>query len=106
MRILIRIRSGEVFANCELVVIDEAHTYSGVHGMHVSWVIRRLRRLLAYYGADPQLTCTTATIGNPEEHAELLTGAEFEVVDSDGSPHGRRKSRFGSRRYKSQQMNL
>lgn len=84
----------EVFANCELVVIDEAHTYSGVHGMHVSWVVRRLRRLLAYYGADPQLTCTTATIGNPKEHAELLTGAEFEVVDSDGSPHGRREIAF------------
>jgi len=84
----------DVFANCELVVVDEAHTYSGVHGMHVSWVIRRLRRLLDYYGADPQFVCTTATIGNPEEHARLLTGAEFDIIDEDGSPHGRREIAF------------
>ncbi|MCF2237627.1 MULTISPECIES: DEAD/DEAH box helicase [Halobacterium] len=83
-----------VFANCELVVIDEAHTYSGVHGMHVSWVIRRLRRLLDHYGADPQLVCTTATIGNPAEHARLLTGAAFDVIADDGSPHGRREIAF------------
>jgi DEAD/DEAH box helicase domain-containing protein len=77
-----------------MLVIDECHTYTGVHGMLVSWVIRRLRRLLDYYGADPQLVCSTATIGNPEEHAEALTGASFEVIDEDGSPHGRREIGF------------
>ncbi|WP_336337339.1 DEAD/DEAH box helicase [Haloarcula brevis] len=81
----------DIFQNCELVVVDECHTYTGVHGMHVSWVIRRLRRLLDYYGADPQLVCSTATIGNPGEHSAALTGAEFEVIDEDGSPHGRRE---------------
>lgn len=84
----------DVFANCELVVIDECHTYTGVHGMHVAWVIRRLRRLLAHHGADPQLVCSTATIGNPREHAEQLTGADCAVVDVDGSPHGRREVGF------------
>jgi DEAD/DEAH box helicase domain-containing protein len=84
----------KVFANCDLVVIDECHTYTGVHGMHVAWVIRRLRRLLAHHGADPQLVCSTATIGNPREHAEELTGADFAVVDEDGSPHGRREIGF------------
>ncbi len=84
----------DVFANCEVLVVDEAHTYSGVHGMHVSWVLRRLRRLLDYYDADPRIVCTTATIGNPREHAESLTGAAFDVVDQDGSPHGRREIAF------------
>ncbi|MFD1589275.1 DEAD/DEAH box helicase [Halorientalis brevis] len=84
----------DAFRNCELLVIDECHTYTGVHGMHVSWVIRRLRRMLDHYGSDPQLVCSTATIGNPAEHSEALTGAEFEVIDEDGSPHGRREIGF------------
>ena len=84
----------DVFQNCELMAIDECHTYTGVHGMHVAWVIRRLRRLLDHYGSDPQLVCSTATIGNPREHSEHLTGADFQVIDEDGSPHGRREIGF------------
>ncbi|WP_135827114.1 DEAD/DEAH box helicase [Halorussus ruber] len=84
----------DAFRNCELMAIDECHTYTGVHGMHVAWVIRRLRRLLDHYDSDPQLVCSTATIGNPREHSENLTGAEFQVIDEDGSPHGRREIGF------------
>ncbi|MDF9747925.1 DEAD/DEAH box helicase [Natrinema salsiterrestre] len=84
----------DVFQNCELVAVDECHTYTGVHGMHVAWVIRRLRRLLDHYGSDPQFVCSTATIGNPREHSELLTGTDFQVIDDDGSPHGRREIAF------------
>ncbi|WP_435066930.1 DEAD/DEAH box helicase [Haloplanus sp. C73] len=84
----------DVYRNCELLVLDESHTYTGIHGMHVAWTLRRLRRLVDYYGADPQLVCSTATIGNPEAHSEALTGAEFSVVDDDGSPRGRRDIAF------------
>jgi len=78
------------YSNLELVVIDEGHEYSGVMGTHIAWILRRLRRVLAYYGADPQFVMTTATIGNPATHATTLTGAEFQVVDEDGSPRGNR----------------
>jgi DEAD/DEAH box helicase domain-containing protein len=84
----------DVFENCELVVIDESHTYTGVHGMNVAWVIRRLRRMLDYYGADPQVVCSTATIGNPGEHSSKLTGLDFTVVTEDGSPRGKREIAF------------
>jgi DEAD/DEAH box helicase domain-containing protein len=70
------------------VVIDEAHTYRGVFGSHVSGVIRRLRRLCQFYGSNPQFICCSATIANPGEHAQRLAGLPFEVVDDDGSPHG------------------
>ncbi|MFW6435188.1 MAG: DEAD/DEAH box helicase [Halovenus sp.] len=82
------------FGDCELLAIDESHSYTGVHGMHVAWTIRRLRRILDNYGSDPQIVCTSATIGNPEEHSERLTGKEFTVVDDDGSPRGRRSIAF------------
>ncbi len=70
------------------VVIDEAHTYRGVFGSHVAGVLRRLRRLCKLYGSTPRFICCSATIANPGEHAERLTGLPFTVVDNDGSPHG------------------
>ncbi|MBA7604163.1 hypothetical protein ES703_11282 [subsurface metagenome] len=72
------------------VVVDEAHTYRGVFGSHVAGVLRRLRRLCYLYGSTPQFICSSATIANPGEHAERLVGLPFEVVDNDGSPHGRK----------------
>jgi len=84
----------ECFANCALLAIDEAHAATGIHGMHVAWVLRRLRRLLAFYDADPRIVCTSATIGNPAEHARRLTGAPHAVIDEDGSPHGEREIAF------------
>jgi len=70
------------------VVVDEAHTYRGVFGSHVAWVLRRLRRLCQFYGVKPQFFCCSATIANPGEHAENLAGLPFMVVDNDGSPRG------------------
>lgn len=46
--------------------------YRGVFGAHVSCVIRRLFRLCAIYGSNPQVVCCSATIRNPEEHFRLL----------------------------------
>jgi DEAD/DEAH box helicase domain-containing protein len=74
--------------NLRYVVVDEAHIYRGVFGSHVAIVLRRLRRLCQQYGSNPQFICSTATIANPGEHAERLTGLSFTVVDNDGSPHG------------------
>jgi DEAD/DEAH box helicase domain-containing protein len=70
------------------VVIDEAHTYRGVFGSHLAGVLRRLRRLCSLYGAEPQFMLCSATIANPGELAEELTGLPFVIVDNDGAPHG------------------
>ena len=70
------------------VVIDEAHIYRGVFGSHVANIIRRLRRICHRLGSSPQFILCSATIANPGEHAERLTGLPFEVVDDDGSPYG------------------
>jgi DEAD/DEAH box helicase domain-containing protein len=76
------------FKNLQFVVIDEAHVYRGVFGSHVACVIRRLRRLCQHYGSSPQFICCSATIANPGEHVERLTGVPVIVVDDDGSPTG------------------
>ncbi len=77
----------DLFANLAIVVVDEAHVYRGVFGSHVANVLRRLRRIAAAYGTAPRFLLTSATIANPVELAERLTGLEdISLIDSDGSP--------------------
>ncbi len=76
------------FSGLRYVVIDESHVYRGVFGSHVANVIRRLRRVCALYGNQPQFVLCSATVANPGEHAERLTGLPFEVIEEDGSPYG------------------
>jgi DEAD/DEAH box helicase domain-containing protein len=71
-----------------IVAIDEMHMLRGIFGSHVANVLRRLRRLAARYGASPRFVAASATIGNPAELAERLTGAPFDAVATDGSPRG------------------
>lgn len=80
----------DFFRNLRFVVIDEMHTYRGVFGSHVANVIRRLKRVARFYGANPQFILTSATIANPTELAAKLIEARVVVVDSDGSARGER----------------
>ena len=84
----------ELLRNLRYVVVDEVHTYRGVFGSHVANVLRRLRRVCAHYGSAPTFVCSSATIGNPGELAERLTGLPFEVVDQDTAPRGPRLFAF------------
>lgn len=72
------------------VVVDEIHTYRGIFGSNVANVLRRLRRVCEHYGSNPQFIASSATIANPGELAERLTGLPFATVDTDGSPRGRK----------------
>jgi len=78
------------YSALDMVAIDESHTYTGIEGMHVAWILRRLQRVAGYWGGGPQYALTSATIGNPQEHSEELLNAPVTVVDQDGSPHGPR----------------
>ncbi|MTT32933.1 DEAD/DEAH box helicase [Terrilactibacillus sp. BCM23-1] len=79
-----------LFENLQYVVIDELHTYRGVFGSHVANVIRRLKRICDYYGSHPVFICTSATIQNPREHAEILTGEKMHLIDKNGAPSVRK----------------
>ena len=78
---------GNFLSNLAIVVVDEAHVYRGVFGSHVGNVLRRLRRIAGAYGTEPRFLMASATIGNPGELAERLSGLDdFTVIDDDGSP--------------------
>jgi len=76
------------FEKLRYIVIDELHTYRGVFGSHLANVLRRLRRIAAFYGAKPQFIACSATIANPKELAEALTEEPFEAIDRNGAPAG------------------
>ncbi|MDX1662863.1 MAG: DEAD/DEAH box helicase [Candidatus Promineifilaceae bacterium] len=81
------------FSRLQYVVIDEIHTYRGVFGSHVANVLSRLRRLCHFYRSDPLFICCSATIANPQEHAERLVEAPFTLIDEreNGAPAGRKE---------------
>src|SRR5262245_461321 len=78
------------FSRLRHVVVDEMHAYRGIFGSHVGNVLRRLERVAAHHGASFRYVMCSATIRNPGELAEALTGREVTVVDDDGSPRGPR----------------
>src|SRR5439155_464517 len=76
------------------VVLDELHTYRGVFGSNVANVLRRLRRVCAFYGSHPVFICTSATIANPEELARRHVEADVVVIDRNGAPRGEKVLAF------------
>ena len=82
----------DLFSNLAFVVVDEAHVYRGVFGSHVGNVLRRLRRAAAIHGTAPRFLLTSATIANPVDLAQTLTGLpDFALVDDDAAPRAQRR---------------
>jgi DEAD/DEAH box helicase domain-containing protein len=79
-----------LFENLKYVVIDEIHHYRGVFGSHLANVLRRLKRICAFYGSHPTFICCSATIANPRELASKVIGEDVELVDQSGAPQGER----------------
>lgn len=74
------------------LVLDEAHTYESVFGSNTAYLLRRVfaakHRIARGSVNRLQIIAATATIRNPEEHLQALTGHPFMSVgeDQDGSP--------------------
>jgi len=82
------------FSSIRYIVIDEVHSYRGVLGSHMAWVLRRLLRIADYYGAKPTFILLSATIGNPEELGSLLIDEPIEVIHQSGSPQAEKNMLF------------
>ncbi len=83
-------RWSEFLSSLSLLVLDELHVYSGILGSNMALLLRRLFRVCRHYGSAPQIMASSATIANPDELFEKLTGRTCAVVDEDGSPCGKR----------------
>ncbi|MEO3944570.1 DEAD/DEAH box helicase [Gorillibacterium sp. CAU 1737] len=96
----------KLFENLRFIVIDELHSYRGVFGSHVANVIRRLLRICRFYGSNPQFICASATIENPREHAERLTGCPMTLVANNGAPSGEKHFVFYNPPVVNQQLGI
>lgn len=96
----------KLFENLKYIVIDEIHAYRGVFGSNLANVLRRLKRICAFYGAHPQFICCSATIANPGELAARLTGEPSVLIDESGAPMGTRNVIFYNPPVVNQQLGL
>jgi DEAD/DEAH box helicase domain-containing protein len=78
----------KLFENLRFVVVDEVHFYRGVFGSHLANVLRRLKRICAFYGSSPLFIGCSATIANPKELFERLIEEPAVLVDRNGAPRG------------------
>ncbi len=99
-------RWAKLFENLRYFIIDELHYCRGVYGSHVANVIRRLKRICEFYGSRPQFICSSATIANPRELAQALTGEQFELVSRNGAPAGEKYFIFYNPPYVNRELGI
>lgn len=81
------------FRRLRYVVLDEAHSYRSLLGLHMAALVRRLLLVCQRQGnPGPQFVLSSATIGDAESLASRLTAQPIERFrfigeDEDGSPH-------------------
>lgn len=72
-----------------LVVLDEAHTYTGVFGTNSAYLLRRLNHVCSVLsGTAPRYMASSATMEDASGHMHALTGLPFSLVTEaeDTSP--------------------
>jgi DEAD/DEAH box helicase domain-containing protein len=78
----------KIFDGLRYVILDELHTYRGVFGSHLANVMRRLLRVASFYNSKPVFIASSATIDNPDDLFERITGKKPLVVSRSGAPLG------------------
>lgn len=74
------------YANLKYIIIDEVHTYRGVFGSHIAWLLRRLQRIIARYNNRATFVLSSATIGNPQVFSENLLNEKTTPIITSGAP--------------------
>ena len=87
MRNISRRAVNEFVANLELLVIDEAHVYDSVFGSNAAYLFRRLLNARKLARGENRESCrivaATATISNPAQHLQSLTGLPFTEITEE-----------------------
>lgn len=78
----------ELLRSLALVVLDEAHTYSGVFGSNSAFLFRRILHAVRKLGGETRFIASSATMSDAKSHLHSLVGEDFEVIglDRDASP--------------------
>lgn len=76
------------FKKLKLVIVDEAHIYTGVFGSNTAFLLRRLNHVVEKLNVPIQYIAASATMEDAKDHLNTLTGVGFKIIDEkyDGSP--------------------
>jgi DEAD/DEAH box helicase domain-containing protein len=66
----------------EYLVVDEVHSYTGIFGSNVYYIIKRLERIIN--NKKLQLIACSATLPNVKEFCDLLFSRDMEIVNCIG----------------------
>lgn len=76
-----RTQLGRILRTVRIIVVDEAHSYSGIFGSNVHHVIRRLARIAGGSGngsgGRPQYVAASATLDDPGRFCADLFGIDY-----------------------------
>jgi DEAD/DEAH box helicase domain-containing protein len=78
----------ELLEKLALLILDEAHTYSGVFGSNSAFLFRRILHAVTKLGGRLRFIASSATMSNAGGHLRELVGEDFKVIgpESDASP--------------------
>jgi len=78
----------EFMRNLGLLVLDEAHTYSGVFGSNSAFLFRRILHAVRKLGGHLRFIASSATMSDAKGHLRELIGEDFEEIgpERDASP--------------------
>ncbi|RLI01876.1 RNA helicase [Candidatus Bathyarchaeota archaeon] len=75
-----------IMRKIQFIVVDELHSYVGLLGSNVHYIIKRLERFSNF-----KIICSSATIANPSEFAEELFDRKFVLIKAN---HRKGKQHF------------
>ena len=76
-----RTRLASLLTSTRVMVVDEAHVYSGIFGSNVHYIVKRFKRVCR---KAPQIVASSATLENSGEFCKQLFGEEMHVIRGTG----------------------
>ncbi len=70
-----------LLATVKILVVDEAHVYSGIFGSNVHYIIKRLKRICSN---NLQFIAASATLEEAKEFCEKLFDVEMKIIHGSG----------------------
>lgn len=74
-------RFSSLLATAKMLIVDEVHSYSGIFGTNVHYIIKRLKRLCT---KEIQFVAASATLDDAEAFCQELFGEKMQVIHGSG----------------------
>ena len=70
-----------ILSSTKILVVDEAHVYSGIFGSNVHYIIKRLKRTC---NKELQFVAASATLEDAKEFCQHLFGDKMQIIQGSG----------------------